>query len=78
MEICLPEEKAKAKEWAPLIMKGRDDSEPICMTKVPHGTDVDYGALTKAKIVAFQELGAEAARFDKSRVKENLAVHCVC
>eukprot|EP00435_Cladocopium_sp_Y103_P026009 s2854_g6.t1 len=59
MEICLPEEKEKAKQWAPLIMKGRDPNEPICMTKVSHGTDVDYGALTKAKITAFQELGGD-------------------
>ena len=25
--------QAKAKEWAPLIVKGRDPAEPICMTK---------------------------------------------
>jgi len=59
MEICLPEEKEKAKQWAPLIVRGRDPTEPICMTKVPHGTDVDYGALTKAKITAFQDLGGD-------------------
>eukprot|EP00440_Ansanella_granifera_P037345 gb/GFBE01040518.1/.p1 GENE.gb/GFBE01040518.1/~~gb/GFBE01040518.1/.p1 ORF type:complete len:563 (+),score=195.61 gb/GFBE01040518.1/:1-1689(+) len=59
MEICLPEEKAKAAQWAPLIVGGRDANEPICMTKVPHGTDVDYGALTKAKIGAFQKLGGD-------------------
>ncbi|CAJ1415332.1 unnamed protein product [Effrenium voratum] len=59
MEICLPEEKEKAKQWAPLIVAGRDPSEPICMTKVPHGTDVDYGALTKSKITAFQHLGGD-------------------
>eukprot|EP00931_Biecheleriopsis_adriatica_P037109 TRINITY_DN212_c0_g1_i6.p1 TRINITY_DN212_c0_g1~~TRINITY_DN212_c0_g1_i6.p1 ORF type:complete len:580 (-),score=166.99 TRINITY_DN212_c0_g1_i6:281-1960(-) len=59
MEICLPEEKAKAMQWAPLIATGRDANEPFCMTKVPHGTDVDYGTLTKASIEAFQSLGGD-------------------
>ena len=30
---CMDSCQAKAKEWAPLIMKGRDPAEPICMTK---------------------------------------------
>jgi len=59
IEICLPEEKQKAAQWAPLIAGGRDPSEPICMTKIPHGTDVDYGTLTKAKVRAFQHLGGD-------------------
>merc|ERR1712151_1179969 len=59
MEICLPEEKAKAAQWAPLIVAGRDSNEPICMTKVPHGTDVDFGTLCKAKIQAFQKMGGD-------------------
>jgi len=59
MEICLPEEKAKAAQWAPLITSGRDANEPICMTKVPHGTDVDFGTLCKAKIESFQKLGGD-------------------
>ncbi|CAJ1361786.1 unnamed protein product [Effrenium voratum] len=59
MEICLPEETEKAKQWAPLIVAGRDPKEPICMTRVPHGTDVDYGELTKSKITAFQHLGGD-------------------
>jgi len=59
MEIALPEERDKLKKWAPLIVEGRDPSEPICMTKVPHGTDVDYGALTHAKIKAYMRLGGD-------------------
>jgi len=59
MEICLPEEKDKAKEWAPLIVNGRDANEPVCMTRVPYGTDVDFGTLTKSKIQSFQKLGGD-------------------
>merc|ERR1719230_2469052 len=63
MEICLPEEKGKASQWAPLIAAGRDPNEPICMTKVPHGTDVDFGTLTKAKVNAFMKLGGDLRLF---------------
>ncbi|MCW6511516.1 malate dehydrogenase (quinone) [Lichenifustis flavocetrariae] len=40
------EDRAKIAEWAPLIMDGRDDSEPFAATRIVSGTDVDYGALT--------------------------------
>merc|ERR1719413_150876 len=33
MEIAKPDEKAKQAQWAPLITKGRDPKQPICMTK---------------------------------------------
>merc|ERR1712137_1481715 len=59
MEICLPEDKAKAAAWAPLIVGGRDPNQPICMTRIPHGTDVDFGTLTKCKIKSFQQLGGD-------------------
>ncbi|CAE8627324.1 unnamed protein product [Polarella glacialis] len=63
MEIALPEEKAKQAEWAPLIMAGRDPKELTCMTRVPMGTDVDYGALTKNKVSAFMKLGGDLRLF---------------
>jgi len=65
MEICLPEEKQKAAQWAPLIAAGRDSNQPICMTKVPYGTDVDYGTLTKAKVTAFQNLGGDLRLYNE-------------
>jgi malate dehydrogenase (quinone) len=33
-------------EWVPLVMEGRDGSEPIAATRIVTGADVDYGALT--------------------------------
>jgi malate dehydrogenase (quinone) len=33
-------------EWLPLVMEGRDPSEPVTATRMVTGTDVDYGALT--------------------------------
>ncbi|WP_281975778.1 malate dehydrogenase (quinone) [Halobacillus litoralis] len=35
------------KEWIPLMMEGRSSEEPIAATKVDHGTDVNFGELTR-------------------------------
>ena len=35
------------KEWIPLMMEGREPSEPIAVTKMDSGTDVNFGALTR-------------------------------
>jgi len=45
MEIS--EDPAKIKEWAPLLLQGRDTDEPITATNIPNGTDVNFGALTR-------------------------------
>lgn len=63
MEIAPPEDKAKLAEFAPLILEGRNPDEPICMTRIKHGTDVDYGTLTKAKINSFMKLGGDVRLF---------------
>ncbi|QDH25286.1 malate dehydrogenase (quinone) [Neokomagataea tanensis] len=34
--------------WAPLAMEGRDPQEPVAATRVLHGTDVNFGSLTRA------------------------------
>jgi malate dehydrogenase (quinone) len=41
------EDRAKIAEWAPLIMDGRTNGEPVAATRIITGTDVDYGALTQ-------------------------------
>ena len=40
------EDRAMIAKWAPLVMDGRDDSEPFAATRIITGTDVDYGTLT--------------------------------
>jgi len=40
------ESRAEIAKWAPLIMEGRGDEEPLAATRIITGTDVDYGALT--------------------------------
>ncbi len=39
--------RAEMSEWAPLVIEGRDDGEPIAATRMATGADVDYGALTR-------------------------------
>src|ERR1700733_1930111 len=40
------EDRKKIGEWAPLVMEGRTNDEPVAATRIVTGTDVDYGALT--------------------------------
>jgi malate dehydrogenase (quinone) len=46
-------------EWAPLITEGRDSKEKTCMTRVTYGTDVDFGALTRAQVESFMKRGGD-------------------
>jgi malate dehydrogenase (quinone) len=42
------EDPRQIAEWAPLIMEGRDSSQPVAATRMVTGADVNYGALTSA------------------------------
>ncbi len=44
--------------WSPLIMRGRAAGEPVAATRYAAGTDVDFGALTRALADAMAEAGA--------------------
>lgn len=61
MEIAL--DRKTQESWAPLITRGRPESEPVAMTRIRHGTDVDFGVLTKEKVKAFQKLGGDLRLF---------------
>jgi malate dehydrogenase (quinone) len=40
------DDKKQIQEWVPLVMEGRDPAETVAATRMPPGTDVDYGSLT--------------------------------
>ena len=42
------EDHATIAQWAPLMMAGRDPNELVAATRQGRGTDVDFGALTRA------------------------------
>jgi len=39
---------AEIARWIPLVMDGRDPSQPVAATRMAIGTDVNFGALTRA------------------------------
>ena len=39
---------ARIAEWIPLVMAGRDHSQPVAATRMPVGTDVNFGNLTRS------------------------------
>ena len=41
------EDQQVLKNWIPLIMEGRHESEPLAATRMAIGTDVNFGALTR-------------------------------
>lgn len=58
------ENAEQLKEWIPLVMEGRDNTEKVAATRMDIGTDVNFGALTRK---LFRYL------FDYSDVKLHLA-----
>ncbi|MEI7283749.1 malate dehydrogenase (quinone) [Pectobacterium carotovorum] len=50
------------KEWAPLVMEGRDPAQKIAATRMPIGTDVNYGEITRQLVGAM-------------KTKSNFALH---
>ncbi len=66
------EKWAQLEEWMPLIMEGRDPGIEVAATRTEIGTDVNFGALTKAMIGYLQSqegvtlyLGHEVRNLDK-------------
>ncbi|GAA3580943.1 malate:quinone oxidoreductase [Klugiella xanthotipulae] len=45
-------------EWTPLLIERRKKGEPIAATRIPAGTDVDFGSLTHQLFDAMREAGA--------------------
>ena len=51
------EDRSKIAEWAPLTMQGRDRGLPFAATRVERGTDINFGALTRAFFDTLQKSG---------------------
>ena len=52
------EDRKQLMEWMPLVMAGRDLKQPVAATRISRGTDVDFGALTRAYLLPLQRSGA--------------------
>jgi malate dehydrogenase (quinone) len=47
-DMLYTEDPAQIAKWVPLMMAEREDEEPVAATRIEHGTDVDFGALSRA------------------------------
>jgi malate dehydrogenase (quinone) len=47
---------AQLQTWMPLIMQDRDTKTPIAATYVKHGSDVDFGAITRHMVAYLKQL----------------------
>jgi malate dehydrogenase (quinone) len=55
-EMEYSEDHAVLQKWMPLVMTQRSSNEPIAATQVKHGTDVDFGFLTRKLVKALVKL----------------------
>lgn len=46
------EDPQQIASWIPLVMDGRERDTPVAATRMAHGTDVNFGALTRALLAA--------------------------
>ena len=49
-EMEYAQDVAQIREWLPLMMEGRTDDEPIAVTRMDIGTDVNFGSITRGMI----------------------------
>ena len=56
-------DRARLSEWMPLVMDGREPGTPVAATSMDLGTDVNFGALTRAMFAHLQRGGAELCFF---------------
>lgn len=55
-EMQFSDDHAVLHEWMPLVMRHRDPAQKVAATQVKHGTDVDFGFLTRKLVKALQKL----------------------
>ncbi len=66
------EDPEQLAQWMPLVMDGRDPTEPVAATRVSYGADVDFGSLTRNMVAQLQKtdnfellLSHQVEEFDK-------------
>jgi len=49
------EDPDQIKEWVPLVMEGRDSAQKVAATRIPTGTDVNFGEITRQLVASLQQ-----------------------
>jgi malate dehydrogenase (quinone) len=65
-EMQFSDDPAELQDWMPLVMQGRDGKELVAATQVQHGTDVDFGFLTRKLVKALLKLPNFELRLNSS------------
>lgn len=60
------EDQGEIKQWAPLIMQGRESKEPVAATNMHIGTDVNFGALTRQLIAKLERMPGVTVHYNTS------------
>lgn len=48
--MTFSDDPEQLKKWMPLVMEGRESGQPMAATRVEHGADLDFGALTRRMV----------------------------
>ena len=64
-DMVYTEDKTKITLWAPLIMEGRDEAQPVAATRMEIGTDVNFGALTRMMISRLEQLPGVTVHYQR-------------
>ncbi len=64
-EMRYSDDPRKMEDWMPLIMEGRDPAQPVAATYMPLGTDVNFGALTRAMFRCLKEMDGVTLHFNQ-------------
>jgi len=49
------EDHETLRQWMPLVMKGRGADEKVAATRIPYGSDVDFGSLTRNLVSSLEQ-----------------------
>ncbi len=64
-EMQYSEDRQQLIDWMPLIMDGRDPAQKVAATFMPLGTDVNFGALTRAMFHCLKEMEGVTLHFNE-------------
>ena len=67
-EMEYSEDATQLNDWMPLVMEGRDPAQPVAATRMRIGTDVNFGALTRALIEYLRAQDGVSLAFNQSVV----------
>jgi malate dehydrogenase (quinone) len=55
-DMTYSEDRQQLAEWMPIVMEGRDEGQKVAATHMKIGTDINFGALTRAMFEKLQKM----------------------